>query len=514
MIGEHADALVLFGITGDLAKKKLIPALYELTAEGRLDMPVVGTARSQWTDERLAEHVREVLQGRDKSIVDQLCSHLSYVEGDYQNPAVYDLISEKLGDAQLPVFFMAIPPSLFDDVATGLAGVGFATNGRLVVEKPFGRNLASAIELNEILHRHFHEDQIFRIDHFLGKEPVQNLLVFRFANVLLEPIWNRHHVASVMVTMSEAYGIEGRGRFYDSVGAIRDVIQNHLLQIVGLLAMEPPVSSEPDTLRDEIVKVMKAIPALTPDNVVRGRYDGYLDEPDVSPTSDTETFAAVRLEIDNWRWAGVPFFIRAGKGMDETVTEAVIELRQTPQDLFAPEGKPSRPGCRSHRRLRRCARWRRTRPLRTSHRGCPRRRSSIVRPTGFGRGGVAHRRGRPRLHDAAPRLPTRQFGPRLCFSPAGRPELAETLRWPPQSGSVAPPPPNVPPMTLRRGSQVEPSPRSNAPAGSCGPCRVARRRPCSSNPLPLTTRSTGRLSISIKSTNGSLPPEVVIATTR
>ncbi len=340
MVEEQADALVLFGITGDLAKKKLIPALYELTAEGRLDMPVVGTARSQWTDERLADHVREVLQGRDKAIIDQLCSHLSYVEGDYQNPAVYDLISEKLGDAQLPVFFMAIPPSLFDDVATGLAGVGFATNGRLVVEKPFGRDLASAIELNEILHRHFREDQIFRIDHFLGKEPVQNLLVFRFANVLLEPIWNRHHVASVMVTMSEAFGIEGRGRFYDGVGAIRDVIQNHLLQIVGLLAMEPPVSSEPDALRDEIVKVMSAIPALTPENVVRGRYDGYLDEPDVSPTSDTETFAAVRLEIDNWRWAGVPFFIRAGKGMDETVTEAVIELRQTPQDLFAPEGKP------------------------------------------------------------------------------------------------------------------------------------------------------------------------------
>ena len=209
MIGEQADALVLFGVTGDLAKKKLIPALYELTDEGRLDMPVVGTARKDWDDERLRSHVREVLAGRDQAVVDRLCARLSYVQGDYQNPAVYDLLAEKLGGARLPVFFMAIPPSLFDDVATGLAGVGFATNGRLVVEKPFGRDLASAIELNEILHRHFHEDQIFRIDHFLGKEPVQNLLVFRFANVLLEPIWNRHHVASVMVTMSEAFGIEG-----------------------------------------------------------------------------------------------------------------------------------------------------------------------------------------------------------------------------------------------------------------------------------------------------------------
>jgi glucose-6-phosphate 1-dehydrogenase len=342
-----ADALVLFGATGDLAKRKLFPALYYMEERGELKVPVVGVARSDWTDDIFRKQATSAVESSvtnvKQRVLKRLVKRLDLVQGDYTDPMTWAALTDVLDrhHSKTAVFYMAIPPTMFPTVAESLASVGLNERGRIVVEKPFGRDLQSAHELNVVLHRVFPENHIFRIDHYLGKESVEDLLVFRFSNTLLEPVWNRRYVRSVQITMSETIGVEGRGSFYDSVGAIRDVFQNHLLQVVSLLAMEPPVGHEASYLQDEKVKVFAAIKALDCTTLVRGQYEGYLDEDGVAADSATETFVAAKLEIDSWRWAGVPWYARVGKAMAQSATEAVIELQSPPRLLFDEAGGPA-----------------------------------------------------------------------------------------------------------------------------------------------------------------------------
>ncbi len=336
-----ADALVFFGATGDLAYKKIFPSLQGMIQRGGLKVPVIGVARSGWGIEQLRERARASIEehggGMDEAAFGRLVAQLQYLDGDYGDPATFSRLRKALGAAKHPTHYLAIPPSLFGTVIEQLGKSGCADGARVVIEKPFGHNLATARALNQTLHVVFPEMSVFRIDHYLGKEAVENLLYFRFANTFLEPIWNRNYVDCVQITMAEEFGVQGRGKFYDETGAIRDVIQNHLLQVVGYLAMEPPIAIDADRIRDEQVKVFRAIRPLEPADVVRGQFDGYLEEPGVAPASTVETFAAVRLEVDSWRWAGVPFFIRAGKSLPLTATEVIVDLKRPPLSRLSPE---------------------------------------------------------------------------------------------------------------------------------------------------------------------------------